>query len=103
MNRRLKTDTTIRKQAIKYQCFSLSPRHILQYPYIPQGGDAIKQPTLEENTERVNQVLAGKCDREPLNDWAFESIENDRLVEVEDVEARHYLVAVSGLDLMAAP
>lgn len=61
------------------------------------------QPTAEEITEKCKQVLNHQITRESAAQWAFWFIENEDAVEISDIKAWHYLVAVSGIDEMTAP
>lgn len=63
----------------------------------------MKQPTREEITQKIEKVLDGSLTREAVCMWAMDYIENDDLIDVDDLKAWHYLVAVSSIDLMIAP
>ena len=63
----------------------------------------MEQPTREAITEKINMVLDGRITRESVNKWAREYIDNDEKIKVEDLEAWHYLVDVSMIDLLVAP
>lgn len=61
------------------------------------------QPTKDEITNQLKKVIAHEITREEVGAWAFAFITNDDDVEVNDIEAWHYLVSVSDIDLMIAP
>lgn len=61
------------------------------------------QPTKDEITNHLKKVIAHEITREEVGAWAFTFIANDDNVEVNDVEAWHYLLSVSDIDLMIAP
>ncbi len=61
------------------------------------------QPSREEITERLKKVLTHELSREAVGEWAQELLARDEQVEITDLEAWHYLVTVSGIDLMTAP
>ena len=60
----------------------------------------MKQPNKNEITNRIYEVLTGKVSRENVSEWAMRYIRNDSEIEIEDVEAWHYLVAISNIDEM---
>lgn len=59
----------------------------------------MKQPTLEEITQKLKDILDNKTSREEVGSWACNYIRNDEEIEMEDVKAWHYLVEVSMVDL----
>lgn len=61
------------------------------------------QPTKDQILEKVRLALAGKITREEVGEWALTYIVNDNFIEVNDIEAWHFLVAVSMIDEMTAP
>ena len=63
----------------------------------------MKQPTKQEITNKLNDVLMGRISREKVSDWAMEYIRNDEDVYIEDVNSWHYLVAISNIDEMISP
>lgn len=63
----------------------------------------MKQPTREEITQKIEKVLDGSLTREAVYMWAMDYIVNDDLIDVDDLKAWHYLVAVSNIDEMIAP
>lgn len=63
----------------------------------------MKQPTMEEITQKTEMVLNGSMTREELCRWASEYIRNDEQICINDLNAWHYLVAVSNIDEMLEP
>lgn len=63
----------------------------------------LKQPTKQEITNKLNDVIMGRISREDVSKWAMEYIRNDGDVYIEDVDSWHYLVAVSNIDEMLSP
>ena len=63
----------------------------------------MKQPTREEITQKVKMVLDGIKSREEICSWAMSFIRNDEQIIIDDIEAWHYLVEISGIDFMTAP
>lgn len=58
------------------------------------------QPTIEEISNKLIDVIYGKCSREKVGEWALNYISNDDAFDVVDFEAWHYLLGISGIDLM---
>ena len=63
----------------------------------------MQQPKADEITKKLNEVLGRKTTREEVGRWALAFIVNDDNVEINDIKAWQYLVAVSGVDEMIAP
>ena len=63
----------------------------------------MKQPTRDEITKKINMVLEGSITRESVYDWATGYISNDEEINIDDLEAWHYLVAISNIDEMISP
>lgn len=63
----------------------------------------MRQPTKNDITNKLNNVIIGKISREDVGEWAMGYIHNDTNVEIEDINAWHYLVAVSNIDEMISP
>jgi len=63
----------------------------------------MKQPKKDEITQKLKSVINQEIDRDEVADWAMDYIINDDKVIIEDIEAWHYLVAVSGIDTIAGP
>ena len=63
----------------------------------------MKQPDKNEITNRVNDAILGKICREDVGKWAMEYIRNDSEIEIMDIDAWHYLVAISNIDEMISP
>lgn len=63
----------------------------------------MKQPTREEITQKIQLVLNEKITRESVYEWAQNYIRNDDIIELEDIDAWHYLIAISNIDEMIAP
>ena len=63
----------------------------------------LKQPTKQEITNKLNDVIMGRISREDVSKWAMEYIRNDGDVYIEDVDSWHYLVAISNIDEMLSP
>lgn len=63
----------------------------------------LKQPTTQEITNKLNDILMGRISREKVSDWAMEYIRNDEDVYIKDVNSWHYLVAISNIDEMISP
>ena len=61
------------------------------------------QPKTDEITNKLKKIIDNEITREDVGRWALEFIRNDDDVEVEDIKAWHYLVAVSSIDEMIAP
>ena len=61
------------------------------------------QPTVYEITNRLNEIINNKITREDVGRWALEFIKNDDYIEIENIEAWHYLVIVSSIDEMITP
>lgn len=61
------------------------------------------QPSKKMITEKVNLVLNKTISRETLCTWATDYIRNDNIVDVNDIDAWHYLVDISSIDEMIAP
>ena len=61
------------------------------------------QPKTDEITYRLKQVINNKMTREEVGKWALDLIRNDENVEVNDIDAWHYLVSVSSIDEMIGP
>lgn len=62
----------------------------------------MEQPTKEEITKKVQLVLEGKLKREDVYEWAWTYIRNDDNINIVDIDAWHYLMAISGIDEMIA-
>ncbi len=63
----------------------------------------MKQPTREEITQKIQLVLNEKITRESVYEWAQNYIRNDDIIELEDIDAWYYLIAISNIDEMIAP
>lgn len=63
----------------------------------------LKQPTKQEITSKLNDVIMGQISREDVSKWAMEYIRNDGNVYIEDLNLWHYLVAISKIDEMLSP
>lgn len=63
----------------------------------------MKQPTKQEITKKINDVIIGRISREDVSEWAMEYIRNDGDVYIEDLNSWHYLVAISKIDEMLSP
>ena len=63
----------------------------------------MKQPTKQEITKKLNEVIMGRISREDVSEWAMEYIRNDGDVYIENVNSWHYLVAISNIDEMLSP
>lgn len=50
----------------------------------------MKQPTIEEITQKVNLVLDGSMTRESVCIWATDYIRNDDQICIDDLRAWHY-------------
>lgn len=60
----------------------------------------MNQPTREEITQKIERVLRGGLTREAVCEWAADFIKNDAQICIDDLEAWHYLVAISNIDEM---
>lgn len=63
----------------------------------------MQQPKTDEITKKLNDVLENKITREEVGRWALAFITNDDTIEMNDIKAWNYLVAVSSVDEMIAP
>ncbi len=63
----------------------------------------IKQPTKQCIDKKIKQVLHGTCTREAVCAWAMAYIMYDDCIQIDDVRAWHYLVAISNIDEQIAP
>lgn len=63
----------------------------------------MKQPTKCEITKKIELVIRTKLTREEFGEWAINFIRNDANIPIEDVDAWHYLVAMSNIDEMIGP
>lgn len=63
----------------------------------------MNQPTKETITQKINMVLDGSMTREAICIWAADYIRNDEHISINDLEAWHYLVAISNIDEMLEP
>lgn len=63
----------------------------------------MKQPARSEIDGKLKQCLRGSITREDVSEWALCFIRNDSEFIVDDVEAWHYLVAISNIDEMVYP
>ncbi|MCR5737712.1 MAG: hypothetical protein K6G64_08695 [Eubacterium sp.] len=63
----------------------------------------MKQPTIEEITKKIDMVLNDSVLRKEICEWATNYIRNDDQVEIRDIKAWHYLVAISNIDEMIEP
>lgn len=63
----------------------------------------MKQPTKYEITKKINLVLEKNISREDVGEWAINLIRNDKNIYIEDIDAWHYLVAISNIDEMIEP
>lgn len=63
----------------------------------------LKQPTKQEITKKLNDVIMGRISREDVSEWAMEYIQNDGEIYIENVDSWHYLVAISNIDEMLSP
>ncbi len=61
------------------------------------------QPRKDEITNKLKKVINNEITREEVGTWAYDFISNDENVEVNDLEAWHYLVSISVIDIMIAP
>ena len=61
------------------------------------------QPTKNEITQKVNLVFEGKLTREDVNEWAWTYIINEDTIDIVDIDAWHYLMAISDIDEMIPP
>lgn len=63
----------------------------------------MEQPTKKEITKKVQLALEGKLAREDVYEWAWNYIKNDDCIDVKDLDAWHYLVAISDIDETVEP
>lgn len=63
----------------------------------------MQQPTKIQIVEKVSLILSGKNTREEVCEWASNYIRNDDIIELNDIEAWHFLVAISKIDEMIFP
>ena len=63
----------------------------------------MKQPKKQEITQKLNDVIMGRISREDVSEWAMEYMRNDGEIYIENVDAWHYLVAISNIDVMLSP
>ncbi len=60
----------------------------------------MKQPTIKIITKKLEKVLDDSISREEVSEWAIGYIRNDDKVEIDDINAWHYLVEISSIDVM---
>lgn len=63
----------------------------------------MEQPTRDMISYQLQQFLDGGTTRENVSEWARAMIRNDDLIRITDIDAWHYLVAVSNIDERIAP
>lgn len=63
----------------------------------------MEQPTKKIIIEKLKLMFEGKMTREELCEWSMSFIKNDSEISILDIEAWHYLVAISNIDEMIAP
>lgn len=63
----------------------------------------MKQPTTEEITKKIKNIMDESISREEVCEWAINYIRNDDQIEIVDVKAWHYLVEISNMDEMIKP
>ena len=63
----------------------------------------MEQPTKKIIVEKLELLFDGKMTREEICEWSMDFIRNDNEVLVTDIEAWHYLVAISKIDEMITP
>lgn len=60
----------------------------------------MKQPTKDIINEKIEQFLLKRMTREDISEWAMNFIRNDGEIEITDIDAWHFLVAISNIDEM---
>ncbi|MBP3414175.1 MAG: hypothetical protein J6L81_03125 [Clostridia bacterium] len=60
----------------------------------------MNQPTKEDITQKIKLLFAGELTREDICNWASAYIVNDDRILVQNIDAWHYLVAISNIDEM---
>ena len=63
----------------------------------------MQQPTKTQIFKKINLILDGKGSREEVCEWAFSYLSKDNIIAVSDIDAWHFLVAISNIDEMVAP
>lgn len=63
----------------------------------------MKQPTKEEISKNIDLVLKNYVSREEICEWAINYIRQEDQVDIDDMGAWHFLVAISNIDEMIAP
>ncbi len=63
----------------------------------------MEQPTKEIIVEKLKLLFEGKITREELCEWSRNFIKNDIEISIMDIEAWHYLVAISNIDELIMP
>lgn len=63
----------------------------------------MKQPSKIEITEKIKDAIAGKTTRESVGDWVRFFVNHDEDIDITDLDAWHYLVAIGCIDLGIAP
>lgn len=60
----------------------------------------MNQPTKDTINEKIEQFLLKRMTREDISEWAMNFIRNDEEIEITDIDAWHFLVAISNIDEM---
>lgn len=63
----------------------------------------MEQPTKIEINNKLNELIEEKILREDISEWALYYIRNDENIEIVDLNAWRYLVAISNVDEMISP
>jgi hypothetical protein len=63
----------------------------------------MEQPTKIEIDNKLNELIEEKILREDISEWALYYIRNDENIEIVDLNAWRYLVAISNVDEMISP
>lgn len=63
----------------------------------------MKQPTRDEITEKIKDVIDGKISRDSVDNWVNYFISHDDEIELNDIEAWNYLTALGTMCVQRAP
>lgn len=63
----------------------------------------MEQPTKIEIDNKLNGIIEEKIPREDVGEWALNYIRNDENIEITDLNAWRYLVAISNVDELISP
>lgn len=63
----------------------------------------MEQPTKIEIDNKLNELIEERILREDISEWALYYIRNDENIEIVDLNAWRYLVAISNVDEMISP